>query len=131
MCIANKNKRFGTMLHVESVASLPHICHYPLHLPRRHSRASLVDKVCRAGDVIQRGRLPRPVMQLARVRDKPDVHAVHLRKALDLGQHVADVLRLGHEGRPLVVELIVGVDDEAADAVPGAGVRNGGSGEGL
>lgn len=123
----------------------------------------LVDEVCGAGDVVQVGRLPLPLAQLARVRHKPHVHArglgagraagrgdwvdayggqlrrgshalrrlshlqlarmlqrtharpPHLRKALDLGQHLAHVLSLVHGGGALVVQLIVRVNHQAPD----------------
>ncbi len=42
----------------------------------------------------------------------------HLGKALDLGQHLAYVLRLAHVGGALVVQLIVGVNHKTPDAVP-------------
>ena len=42
----------------------------------------------------------------------------HLGKALDLGQHLAYVLRLAHVGGALVVQLIVGVNHKAPDAIP-------------
>lgn len=53
---------------------------------------------------------------LARVRHEPHVHVMVLRKALDLGQHLADVLSFTHEARPLVVQLVVRVDHQPSDA---------------
>mmetsp|Transcript_1246 Transcript_1246/g.5106 ORF Transcript_1246/g.5106 Transcript_1246/m.5106 type:complete len:275 (+) Transcript_1246:355-1179(+) len=49
---------------------------------------------------------------------EPHVHVVVLREPLDPRQHLAHVLRLRLPLRPLVVQLVVGVDEEAADAVP-------------
>ena len=46
----------------------------------------LVDEVGRATDVIQCGRLPVPVLELAGVRHEPHVDTVHLGKALDLSK---------------------------------------------
>ena len=40
-----------------------------------------------------------------------------LGKALDFREHLRHVLGLGDVAGPLVVELVVGVDDQAADAV--------------
>ncbi len=57
-------------------------------------------------------------LQLARVSHKPDVHVIMLGKALDLGQHLAHILRLRHVQRPLVIQLVVRVNHEAPDAVP-------------
>ena len=71
---------------------------------------SLVDEVRAAADVIQVGRLPAPALQLPRMRHKPDVDIIVLRKALDLGQHLAHVLRFVHVPRPLVIQLVVGVN---------------------
>ena len=60
-------------------------------------------------------------MKLCRVRDKPDVHAVVLGEALHLAEQLRDVFRLGHVGRPAVLDLVVGVDNEAPDTVAGNG----------
>lgn len=79
---------------------------------------SLVDEVGAAADVIQVGGLALPALQLSGVSHEPDVHVVVLRKALDLGQHLAHVLRLVHVHRSLVVQLIVGVNHQAPDAIP-------------
>ena len=51
-----------------------------LHTPHTY----LVDEVGRATDVVQCGRLPVPVLELAGVRYEPHVDTVHLGKALDL-----------------------------------------------
>ena len=79
---------------------------------------SLVDEVRAAADVIQVGRLAAPALQLAGVRHKPDVHVIVLGEALDLGQHLAHILRLCHVQRPLMVQLIVRIDDQPPDAIP-------------
>lgn len=46
--------------------------------------------------------------------DKPRRDVVVLGKALDFREHLRDVLGLGDVAGPLVVELVVGVDDEAS-----------------
>mmetsp|Transcript_40438 Transcript_40438/g.120655 ORF Transcript_40438/g.120655 Transcript_40438/m.120655 type:complete len:217 (+) Transcript_40438:245-895(+) len=94
-----------------------HVCTAPVTV-HDDAAVGLVDEVCAAGDVVQRGRLAGPVLQLARVHDQPHVHVVALCEALHLGEHAADVLCLRHVQRARVVELVVWVDDEAADAVP-------------
>jgi hypothetical protein len=48
-----------------------------------------------------------------------------LGEALDLGQHLADVFGLGLAGRPLVVQLVVRVDDQAPYPIS----KNSGSGQ--
>lgn len=85
---------------------------------------SLVDEVRAAADVIQVGRLAAPALQLAGVRHKPDVHVIVLGEALDLGQHLAHILCLCHVQRPLMVQLIVRIDDQAPDAVPAKVAKN-------
>ena len=77
----------------------------------------LVDKVRRARDVVEVWRRARPVLDLLWVTDKPGRDVVVLGKALDLRQHLRHVLGLGDVAGPLVVELVVRVDDEASDAV--------------
>ena len=77
----------------------------------------LVDKVRRARDVVEVGRPARPVLHLLRVADKPRRDVVVLGEALDFREHLRDVLGLGDVAGPLVVELVVGVDDQAANAV--------------
>lgn len=77
----------------------------------------LVDKVRRARDVVEVGRPARPVLHLLRVADKPRRDVVVLGEALDFREHLRDVLGLGDVAGPLVVELVVGVDDETSDAV--------------
>lgn len=73
----------------------------------------------RARDVIQAGGRPGPTrLHLAGVGHEPDVHAMELRKLLDVGQHGGDVLGLGDVALSAVVQLIVGVDDQAPDAMP-------------
>jgi hypothetical protein len=54
----------------------------------------LVDEVRRASDVVQRRRLALPLLQLPRVRDEPDVHAVDRREALDLHAGTSAVWRV-------------------------------------
>lgn len=46
------------------------------------------------------------------------MHIMMLRKALDLGEHLRHVLGLRHGARPLVVKLVVGIDDQAPDPIP-------------
>ena len=77
----------------------------------------LVDKVRRARDIVEVGRRARPVLDLLWVADKPRRDVVVLGKALDFREHLRHVLGLGDVAGPLVVELVVGVDDQAADAV--------------
>ena len=84
----------------------------------------LVDEVRAAADVIQIGRLATPSLQLTGMRHKPDVHVVVLCEALDLGQHLAHVLGLCHVQRPLMVQLIVRINDQAPDPVPAAQRRH-------
>jgi hypothetical protein len=59
------------------------------------------------------------------VRHEPDVAVMVLGEALDLGQHLADILSLGLAGGPLVVQLVVRVDDQAAYPV----TQNSGAGK--
>lgn len=77
-----------------------------------------VDEMGAAADVIEVGGLAPPVLQLTRVRNQPHMHLMVLGKALDLGQHLAHVLCLCHVGWPLVIELIVWVNDQSPDAKP-------------
>lgn len=55
---------------------------------------------------------------LARVSHEPDVYIVVLSKALDLGEHLADVLCFTHVSGPLVVQLVIRINDQASDAEP-------------
>ncbi len=75
----------------------------------------LVDEVRAAADVIQVGGFSAPVLQLPGVGHQPHMHLVVLGEALDLGQHLAHVLRLRHVRGPLVVQLIVWVDYQPPD----------------
>eukprot|EP00982_Pelagococcus_subviridis_P000541 4411-Pelagococcus_subviridis.AAC.3 len=78
---------------------------------------ALVDEVRGPGDVVQPRRLPAPVVQLPRVRDEPHVHVVVLRELLNPRQHLTHVLRLRLPLRPLVIQLVVRVDEQPSDAV--------------
>mmetsp|Transcript_9454 Transcript_9454/g.28453 ORF Transcript_9454/g.28453 Transcript_9454/m.28453 type:complete len:480 (+) Transcript_9454:491-1930(+) len=71
-----------------------------------------------AADVVQIGRVPLPVPHLAGVGHEPHVHVVMLRKALDLGQHLTDVLCFAHEAGPLVIQLVVRINHQTSDAKP-------------
>ena len=51
------------------------------------------------------------------MRDEPDVGPVALREAFHLAQNLRNVLGLGHCRRALVLDFVVGVDAETADAV--------------
>lgn len=48
----------------------------------------------------------------------PHINSTHLRKPLDLGHHDAYILGLIHVARASMVDFIVGVDDQAMDAIP-------------
>ncbi len=84
----------------------------------------LVDEVRAAADVIQVRGLALPALQLPRMRHKPDMHIVVLSKALDLGEHLTDVLCLVHVHWPLVVQFIVGVNHQAPDAISARNLCN-------
>lgn len=61
---------------------------------------------------------------LAGVGHEPHVHVVMLRKALDLGQHLTDVLCFAHEAGPLVIQLVVRINHQTSDAKPAMGQRD-------
>jgi len=80
---------------------------------------ALIDEVRRARNIIEVGRRSRPVLDLLRMADKPRRDVIVLGEPLDFRQHLRHVLGLGDVAGPLVVELVVRVDDEASDAVAG------------
>lgn len=76
---------------------------YVIHARRRQARAAPADA---------------KATLCAGVCHKPHVALVLLCKALDLGQHAADVLSFEHPLAPPRVQFIVRVDDQALDAIP-------------
>mmetsp|Transcript_17215 Transcript_17215/g.55120 ORF Transcript_17215/g.55120 Transcript_17215/m.55120 type:complete len:309 (+) Transcript_17215:1167-2093(+) len=107
------------------VTHLPHVDGHLVEGPRLgvavavHDDAvvALVDEVRAPADVVQLRGLALPVAHLPRVRHEPHVDVVVLREPLDLGEHLRDVLGLGHITGPLMVQLVVRVDHEPLDPV--------------
>jgi len=58
-----------------------------------------------------------PVPHLPRVRYKPDMHIMMLCESLQHCQHLADILCLVHVCRSLMVQLIVGINDQSTNPV--------------
>ena len=58
-----------------------------------------------------------PISHLTRVRNKPHMNVVVLCKPLENRQHLAHVLRLIHVRGPLMVQLVIWINNESTDPV--------------
>ncbi len=89
----------------------------------RQPHVSLIHPMGRAGNVVQLRRRNHAVfapsfrVHLRGMGDKPDMDLVVLGEAFHLAQGLADVFRFEHPLGTLVFDLVVGINDQAIDAV--------------